>query len=69
MYMELCKRLAGNLREKEVSNMPNRDGTGPKGQGARTGRGLGSCKTTTSTTSKPKRKPAKGTGKGRGRNI
>ena len=23
--------------------MPNRDGTGPNGQGARTGRGLGNC--------------------------
>lgn len=26
-----------------INNMPNRDGTGPKGQGPRTGRGLGNC--------------------------
>ena len=25
--------------------MPNRDGTGPRGKGSRTGRGLGNCKT------------------------
>ena len=25
--------------------MPNRDGTGPMGEGAKTGRGLGKCKT------------------------
>ena len=31
--------------------MPRRDGTGPTGKGARTGRGLGSCK--------PRSKPAK----------
>lgn len=24
--------------------MPNRDGTGPNGQGSRTGRGMGNCK-------------------------
>ena len=24
-------------------NMPSRDGTGPEGKGAKTGRGLGSC--------------------------
>lgn len=26
--------------------MPNKDGTGPEGKGARTGRGFGNCKST-----------------------
>jgi hypothetical protein len=28
----------------KVNYMPNKDGTGPKGKGPRTGRGLGKCK-------------------------
>ena len=43
--------------------MPNRDGTGPRGKGARTGRGLGGCKG-----SKTGRAPRDRQGKGRGRN-
>jgi len=42
--------------------MPNRDGTGPRGKGPRTGRGEGNCKGTT------RRKPPRdGQGKGRNR--
>ena len=33
--------------------MPRRDGTGPNGQGAKTGRGLGTC--TTELNKKPKK--------------
>ncbi len=33
--------------------MPGRDGTGPCGQGARTGRGLGFCRTTTESAAEP----------------
>ena len=29
--------------QKEVNNMPRRDGTGPKGNGSMTGRGIGIC--------------------------
>ena len=42
--------------------MPLRDGTGPRGQGPRTGRGLGNCPPV-----KGKRKKPKGQGKRLGR--
>jgi len=42
--------------------MPSRDGTGPRGKGARTGRGLGGCKGT-----KTGKAPRDGAGKGRNR--
>lgn len=32
--------------------MPARDGTGPMGQGSKTGRGMGNCETTGADTSK-----------------
>ena len=32
--------------------MPTRNGTGPQGQGSRTGRGMGNCKPTATTTNK-----------------
>jgi hypothetical protein len=32
--------------KKEVNHMPRRDGTGPMGAGAKTGRGLGNCSET-----------------------
>lgn len=32
-----------NFIESEVSKMPYKDGTGPNGQGPRTGRGMGPC--------------------------
>jgi hypothetical protein len=32
------------VNRKEVINMPYRDGTGPEGKGARTGRGFGPCR-------------------------
>jgi len=37
-----------SVKPKEGSRgiMPNRDGTGPRGQGPRTGRGEGGCKGT-----------------------
>ena len=34
---DICQKLKGGI------NMPGRDGTGPLGIGARTGRGLGCC--------------------------
>jgi len=30
--------------KRKEDKMPNRDGTGPRGKGPRTGRGLGPCK-------------------------
>jgi hypothetical protein len=30
--------------------MPGRDGTGPMGQGSKTGRGMGNCRTTNTST-------------------
>ena len=47
--------------------MPNRDGTGPSGQGARTGRGLGPCKTTTKAPRAPRAPRGRGLGRGLGR--
>ena len=35
--------MAISNSKKEVSNIPMFDGTGPTGQGPRTGRGLGPC--------------------------
>ena len=32
-----------SITNKEVMNMPGRDGTGPMGRGAMSGRGLGAC--------------------------
>lgn len=48
--------------------MPRQDGTGPKGQGPKTGRGLGNCKpkSTKSSKSKVVRRPMRGQGQGRG---
>jgi len=42
--------------------MPNLDGTGPKGRGPRTGRGLGNCKSAKSV-----KRPGRGLGRGQGR--
>jgi len=42
--------------------MPRRDGTGPDGEGARTGRGLGPCSNNQSETNR-------GQGLGRGRGL
>jgi len=41
--------------------MPNRDGTGPEGQGPRTGRGLGPCEPKET----PKPRPRRGLGRRR----
>jgi len=51
--------------------MPNRDGTGPRGKGPRTGRGLGNCPPLEDSTkenpdNRPLRKGAVGRGIGRG---
>ena len=45
--------------------MPPRDGTGPEGKGAKTGRKLGPCDKTNSDTVRPMRK-GRGLGFGRG---
>lgn len=42
-------------------NMPNKDGTGPKGEGPRTGRGLGNCGGQNTV-----RSQGRGLGRGRG---
>jgi hypothetical protein len=42
--------------------MPGRDGTGPMGQGSRTGRGMGNCRTNINNT-------PLGCGMGRGRRM
>lgn len=40
--------------------MPNFDGTGPRGKGPKTGRGMGRCgQTTTSPKATPKKSPKK----------
>ncbi len=51
--------------------MPNRDGTGPRGKGPRTGRGLGNCPPLKdSTKENPDNRPLrKGVGRGRGRGL
>jgi len=45
-------------------NMPNLDGTGPKGEGPKTGRGQGRCGKNTNATSSQRRN--RGVNKGRG---
>lgn len=54
LYLRLNKtnELIGGL------NMPNKDGTGPKGKGPKTGKRLGNCKRKGKkvTKSKPKKK-------------
>ena len=50
--------------------MPRRDGTGPDGRGARTGRGRGNCKPKSDFEIDPKLysgRPYDGRGRGRGR--
>lgn len=51
-------------------DMPRRDGTGPDGQGPRTGRGAGNCppKTKDQSTVYPKPSGGRPRGGGRGRN-
>jgi uncharacterized protein DUF5320 len=51
--------------------MPNRDGTGPRGKGQRTGRGSGDCPPLKDSTKKnPDNRPLrKGLGGGRGRGL
>ena len=46
--------------------MPRGDGTGPKGQGPKTGRGLGNCKTTKTNKKNIKRKRGFGNENGQG---
>ncbi len=50
--------------------MPNRDGTGPRGEGPKTGRGLGDCTgPVKNTDNRPLRKGlGRGVGRGLGRN-
>lgn len=47
--------------------MPNRNGTGPTGNGPRTGRGLGNCKPTQTTQPRQGRGLGRGLGRGNGR--
>ena len=48
--------------------MPLGDGTGPRGKGPRTGRGLGNCPPVKSKRKKPKGRD-KGLGRGRGNSF
>lgn len=54
------------IYRREVNNMPRGDGTGPRGQGPRTGRGLGSCP---SVGRKPRVGVRRGLGMGQGRGL
>ena len=47
--------------------MPRRDGTGPDGKGAKTGRGLGNCVGYTAKPIPNPGRPFDGRGRGRGR--
>lgn len=48
--------------------MPNQDGTGPNGEGPKTGRGMGNCKGANSQNDdRPRRGQGRGMGRGRGR--
>jgi hypothetical protein len=53
--------------------MANRDGTGPEGKGALTGRGLGDCSTEQISNNEPKTEGltsrGQGVGRGRGRGF
>ena len=49
--------------------MPREDKTGPNGQGARTGRGLGQCKTNPDTSERITRRGGRGPGDGTGRRV
>lgn len=58
------RRRRGQRRTmKEVNIMPRKDGTGPEGQGPKTGRGAGNCGPNAGKDQAPDR----GTGQGRGR--
>ena len=46
--------------------MPNKDGTGPDGEGPKTGRQLGNCKNTKPICGRRQRPGLSGLGKGRG---
>ena len=39
----IIQQLTEHKIKKEANNMPNRDGTGPDGEGSNTGRGRGNC--------------------------
>ena len=52
--------------KKEVNNMPNKDGTGPDGNGPNTGRGVGPC-TSMPAGQVPRRGLGRGLGRGFGR--
>jgi len=47
--------------------MPNKDGTGPEGKGARTGRGLGNCDSGKLSEESKSYRRGKGKGQGNGR--
>ncbi len=70
-----CRRCHGQnkknayygLTNKEVSNMPRGDGTGPQGQGPATGRGQGGCATGNRVNQQgTKRGQGRGNGQGKG---
>ncbi len=47
--------------------MPNKDGTGPKGEGSRTGRGLGNCEGGPNSNPVSRGRCSRRDGSGRGR--
>jgi hypothetical protein len=52
---------------KGVNNMPERDTTGPQGQGSTTGRGLGNCNTTQRKGQNSRANACRGQNQGNGR--
>ena len=55
------------FKRKEVSNMPRGDGTGPEGQGRRTGRGQGPCgRNSQNSQDQGGKGGRRGTGRGKG---
>ncbi len=61
------RRGSMGLKRKEVSTMPRGDGTGPDGQGRKTGRGQGPCgRNSQDPQDKGIRGGRRGTGQGRG---
>lgn len=62
--IKIHKTIDFNFPYLTQNNMPNSDGTGPQGEGPKTGRGLGPCKNENVSGNRPMRR-GRGDGKGR----
>ena len=67
----LCNRFQSRFYQnnKGVKTMPRGDGTGPKGQGPRSGKGRGGCKGGKTPGSGPGRNQGRKQGSGQGRGV